>query len=69
MGQIITRQNRKILEGKKNNQKKEKPCCKKKENCPLKEVGKSCATENVIYKAYVKTKDDTKTYKLHRTHF
>ena len=65
IAQIITSHNKKILEDKKNKneeQQRKKDCCKNKEKCPLKEVHKSCATENVIYKAYVKTKDETKTY-------
>ena len=63
MEKIVTNHNRKILEEKnENDQGTEKSCCKNKANCPLYEVGKSCATENVIYKAYVKTEYETKTY-------
>ena len=60
IGQIIATHNRKILEAKQND--KEKTCCRNMDNCPLKEVKKSCATENVVYKAFVKTKADIKTY-------
>ena len=62
MDKIIANHNRKILEPKEKDPKKIKLCCKNKAKCPLNEVGKSCDTENVIYKAYVTTDKDTNTY-------
>ena len=63
VGQLINSHNKRILE---NNKRKDpdqqRECCRKKEKCPLKEVKKPCSTENIIYKAYVKTADETRTY-------
>ena len=42
--------------------KKNKQCNCRKYECPLKDSKYSCRTENVIYEATVKTKDQTKTY-------
>ena len=61
IAEIITSHNRRILESGPVNENK-KPCCRKKENCPLSQVNKECDTENVVYKAYVKTDTETKTY-------
>ena len=62
--QIIDMNNRKILNN--YNKKDEEPtksvCCKDKDKCPLKEVKKLCSTENVVYKAFVKTSSETKSY-------
>ena len=63
IGQLINSHNKKILENNKDeDHKRKKECCKRKDKCPLKEVKKSCATENIIYKAYVNTMDETRTY-------
>ena len=61
IAQIIASHNRKLLEEPKPTNES-KPCCRKKDRCPLSQVSKRCDTENIVYKASVKTENDTKTY-------
>ena len=57
---IISAHNKKIL---KNKKEEIKPCnCRRKKECPLAESKYSCRTENVIYKAEVKSNNESKTY-------
>ena len=60
IGAIISAHNNKILENKDN---EVRPCnCIKKDSCPLAGKIESCRSENVIYKAEVKTDNELKTY-------
>ena len=60
IGSIINSHNKKVLESK---TEKTKPCnCRQKDSCPLAGRKISCRTENVIYKAEVKTENERKTY-------
>ena len=57
---IISAHNKKILKTKK---LKIEPCnCRRKKDCPLAGSKNSCRTENVIYKAEVKSDKEIKTY-------
>ena len=58
---VINHHNKKILKETKT-KGETKPCNCKKEPCPLKPVDKSCNTESVIYKAYVETLEEKRTY-------
>ena len=58
---IINSHNRKILQNKRP-EDNIKACNCRKFKCPLEGTNRSCRTESVIYKATVKTKDDTKLY-------
>ena len=58
---MIKSHNNKIL--KKTKEKEEtKPCNCRKDPCPLKPVKTSCNVESVVYKAYVETNDEKRTY-------
>ena len=59
IGQIITSHNKKILATK---TEPEKPCNCKKTECPLLNKKHSCRTENVVYKAVVKSPKEIRSY-------
>ena len=56
---IIKNHNKKLTNSNKNSE--DETCnCKNKEKCPLK--GGNCRAKNVIYKATIKTSNETKSY-------
>ena len=60
VGSIISSHNKKIIENKID---EIQPCnCRNKEACPLVGTEVSCRTDNVIYKAEIKTENETKNY-------
>ena len=62
VGNAIKAHNRKTLNKGKDDSTPTPLCNCRKFDCPLKDTGKSCQTESVIYEATVKTEKETRSY-------